>query len=60
MINMTSQKELQEKIERNDREIKALHEKRDKLEEEIIDAYSSIKVYIQRLENLEKSNDEKI
>ena len=52
---MTNQKELQEKIERNDKAIEALNKKRDKLEEEIVDAYSLIKIYTQRLKELEDS-----
>ena len=52
---MTNQKELQEKIERNDKAIEALNKKRDKLEEEIVDAYSLIKIYTQRLKELENS-----
>ena len=52
---MTNQKELQEKIERNDKAIEALNAKRDKLEEEIVDAYSLIKIYTQRLKELENS-----
>ena len=47
--------ELQRLIKSNDDGIKRLNKKRDEIDRQIVTAYSSIKIYIQRLKELENS-----
>jgi peptidoglycan hydrolase CwlO-like protein len=52
---LMTKEELQRLIKSNDNGIKHLNKKRAEIDRQIVDAYSAIKIYTQRLKDLENS-----